>query len=167
MTTFANTTVTPGTDGIYYAKGAVMPGAEADLFSGGAGYDPAPLPYEAAVVASVELSIAGTFTANTTYVVLQTDLGDGVWFDLAWCVWSALTGSANFLLSAGATGANAFQQTRAVGTAPASNGSNQCPLGGRIRFVGKSSLTQSSSSSGSPGNPGVTVTIKYKLTPLR
>jgi hypothetical protein len=133
--------------------------------------DPAPVLYTEAVLASVVLTAVGSLTSNTTYVVLQTDLGDGVWIDVAWCVWTGLSGSVTFVLSGGVAGANSFQQSRASGTAPGSNGSNQIPLGGRIRFVGKSTINSSSSSpSPSPGPaplPGVAVTIRFKLLGLR
>lgn len=177
--TFANATPGATTDGITYSSAAALPAAEGDLWNG-VRFDPIPVPYEAAIVASVELSVVGNPANNSAYVILQTDLGDGVWYDLAWCVWTGTTGSANFLLSAGVGGANSFQQSRAVGTAPAGNGSNQCPLGARVRFVGKATLTagsstpgtfDSSSSSSGAGTPAavptVTATIKYKLTPLR
>ncbi len=168
MPVFANINVTPAKDGLPYADAALMPALEADLFNRTAlsPYDPIPILYEAAIVAAVEFSVQGTFTGNSCYVVLQTDLGDGVWFDLAWCISTLTSGTANFLLSAGVGGANSFQQTRASGTAPSSNSSNQCPLGGRVRFVGKASITGAGSSSSGAG-PGVLVTIKYKLTPLR
>ncbi len=169
--TFASAIAGATTDGLPYATAKTVPAAEASLFNQTVPglFDPIPVPYEAAVVASIELSVTGGPASNASYVVLQTDLGDGVWYDLAWCIWTGTTGSANFLLSAGVGGANVFQQTRAVGTSPSSSSSNQCPLGARIRFVGKATLgAGGSSSSGSPGAaPIVAATIKYKLTPLR
>lgn len=150
------------TDGVTYFQGA-LPAAEADLGS------PVALPYAAAVVASVEFSAPGG-PGGTAYVVLQTDLGDGVFFDIAWVQWSVVAAGGNFLISGGVAGANAFQQTRAVGSAPGSSGSNQCPFGARFRFVGKWSGGSSSSSS-SPGGLApvgqVSVSIKYKVLGLR
>jgi hypothetical protein len=169
---FANAVAGPTTDGILYCSNKILPAAEADLYNASTP-DPIPLPYEVAIVASVELVVSGNPGSNSSYVVLQTDLGDGVWYDLAWCLLTSVNnGAANFLLAAGVGGANSFQQTRTVGTAPAGNGSNQCPLGARVRFVGKSSLgsgsSSSSSSSGSPGNPlQVTAKIVYKIVGLR
>lgn len=101
---------------------------------------------------------------------MQTDLGDNVWYDVAWAQWAVVAGQGNFLICGGVAGANAFQQTRAVGAAPGSSGSNQCPLGGRIRFVGKWTGSSSSSSS-SPGGlvaiGQVSITVRYKVLGLR
>jgi hypothetical protein len=119
-----------------------------------------PTPFHQAVVAIVQLSVAGGPASNSTYIVMQGDLGDGVYVDLAWAVWTGTSGAATFLLAAGVAGAAGFQQTRAAGTAPASSGSNQCPVPGRIRFVGRAVLTGGSS-------PAVTATIKYRELGLR
>ena len=131
---------------------------------------PTPVPglYGQAILASVELSIQGSVNSNTAYVVLQTDVGDGIWYDVAWCSWNGTTGQVNFALCGGAFTCNSFQQ-RASGTAPAGNNANQISLGGRIRFVGKASVTGSSSSSSSgPGvTPAVLCTIRYKIMGLR
>lgn len=173
MSAFANATCKPGTDGIPYAVSVAMPALEGDLFNRPApASSPIPVLYNMAVSASVELSVSGSPPSQTTYVVLQTDLGDGAWYDLAWCLWTGVAGSANFLLAAGIAGANSVQQTRQSGTAPASSGSIQAPLGGRIRFVGKTSISTGSSSvrSSSSGLPAsvqqVVCTIQYKLLGL-
>lgn len=176
MAILANIQTTPPTDGVPYAAAYQMSSIEGSLNNQQVGSllaDAVGVPYEQAVVASVVLTVIGTISANATYVVLQTDLGDGVWIDVAWILWAGLSGSATFLLCGGVAGANAFQQSRAAGTSPGSNGSNQMPLGGRIRFVGKSVVTGTSPSpspSPSPGPPavaGVQATISYKLLGLR
>lgn len=160
--TFATATIGAQTDGLPYATGAVMTTSEASLFNQTPPglLDPVPLPYEAAVAAVVEMTVTGTPDATSAYVVAQTDLGDGVWLDVAWCLCTATSGTVTFLLSAGVAGAGVFQQTRAAGTAPGSSGANQCVLGGRIRFVGKATFTNGTS-------PKVTVTIRYRLLGLR
>ena len=156
--TFATGVVANATDGITYVSGVTLPNTEADLLSPAV---PIPLPYMAAVAAVVELTITGGPASNTSYVVMQMDLGDGVWVDVAWCL---LTSTSNatytFILSAGVAGASAFQQSRANGSAPSANGSNQCTLGSRLRFTGQKALTGGTS-------PSVTAKIIYKLLGLR
>lgn len=150
------------TDGVPYSSAFVVPATNADndLFNG-QGADPAIVGATEACLAVVALTIAGGPATNSTYVVLQTDMGDGTWVDCAWCVTTSTSnGTLTFCLSAGVAGANAFQQSRAAGTAPGSSGSNQVPLGARIRFVGKAALTGGAA-------PSVTATIKYKLLGLR
>jgi hypothetical protein len=172
MTTFANVNPGPSTDGLKYCSNAVIPAVESGLADSTLqGYDPIPVPYEVAVVATVELSAGANIGSNSTYIVLQTDVGSGQWYDLAWILWTGTGGQANFLLSAGVGGANVITQ-RTVGTAPAGSGSNQAPLGSRIRFVGKSTITGVASSSSAVSSPGnvpshVTATIRYKLVGLR
>ena len=102
--------------------------------------------------------------SQNSYVVMQTDLGDGVWIDVAWCVYTNTQAPGVFVFSGGVAGNNAFQQTRQAGQFPnpQANGSNAMVLGGRVRFVGRSIL--SGQSSGSPGGLwAVTATIRYKL----
>ncbi len=165
----ANIFPAPSNDGVTYASSKVMPALEGDLFNGpDVNQDPLSVVYQEACVASVNFAVTGGPSSNSTYVVMQTRLADGTWFDVAWCLWTGTQGQASFWLSSGVAGANAFQQSRAVGTAPSSSGSNQCCLGGQVRFVGKSTLGASSSSSSSPGQPlQVTVTITAKLLGLR
>src|SRR5437016_3757201 len=139
MPTYANIIPKAPLDGLLYASSVSLSGTEVDLYNQ-TNADPPPLIYNAAIVASVEMALSGSPASNTAYVVLQTDMGDGMWYDAAWGISTITTGNANFLLSAGVGGANSLQQTRAAGTAPSSNGSNQFPLGGRIRFVGKAAL---------------------------
>jgi hypothetical protein len=110
---------------------------------------------------------------------MQTDLGDGVWIDLSWCLWNALSGSAIFVLANGASGDNAFQQTRVANQAPTFTGSNRSTLGGRIRFTGAATLgavgatASSRSSSSSSVSPAIVslaqvlATIRYKQMGLR
>ncbi len=168
---FANIVPAPATDGVLYDLAAALPAIEGDLFStGGQSLDPAPVSWGQAAVAVVSLSIRGNVASHTSYIVMQTDLGDGVWIDVAWCTWTGLTTAVFCLSSAGVGSANAFQQ-RVSGTPPSPGlGSNAFCLGGRIRFVGKSSVTAGSSSSSSSGpgtTPGVLCTIRFKLLGLR
>lgn len=171
MPTFANITPTAIVDGVIYASSVPLTSTEADLYNGTAitGQDPVQVAYGQAIVAVVQLSINGIITSNSTYVVMQTDLGDGVWIDVAWCFYNQTQAPAKFVLSGGGVGAinNAFQQSRNSGSVPSpqASGSNQMPLGGRVRFVGKTVMTGGSSSA--PGTPtAVTATIRYKLLGL-
>ena len=159
-----------GADGVLYALTALMPSAEGDVFNG-VGQDPVSIPYHEAIAATVLFQVqGGPLITNSSYVVLQTDMGDSNWIDVAGCGFTALNGTSLFLLSAGVAGALSLQQTRTVGATPTPvNFSNQMCLGGRIRFVGKSSNTGTliSSSPGPTVIPGVNVTIRYKLLGLR
>lgn len=164
MVTYANIDPKTPTDGAPYSTAFTVPSTNADndLFNAtGEGVSsPVGLPYNQAVLAEVLLTIAGGPATNSTFVILQTDLGDGNWLDVAWVVTTSTTnGNLLFFLSGGVAGSNAIAQTRTAGAAPAANGSNQVPLGGRIRFVGRASLTGGST-------PSVVVTIKYKLLGL-
>lgn len=163
-TTSANIIPTAGTDGLPYGAAVPITLQEADLGDGKLTPDPIAVEYGQAILAIIQLSINGIVTANNTYVVMQVDMGDGVWLDVAWLVWTASQGSAVFVLCGGGLGAmnNSFQQTRQPGQFPASNGSNAVPLAGRIRFVGKSSFSGGSSSLAGL-NTQVSATIKYKL----
>jgi hypothetical protein len=170
MPNFASILAAPPSDGLLYCKSALLPAAEADLYDPGTAgqpYDPVPMPYHAVCVASVVLS-AVNLTANTgSYVVLQTDLGSGDWFDVCWSNWTGTSGSAAFLFYGSIQTAGAFQQTRAVGTAPSpAVGTNAIPLGGRIRFTGKGSYSVNGGSP-SPGGNGLFCTIRYRLVGRR
>jgi hypothetical protein len=170
MTTTANITPTAETDGTAYAVSVPLTSTEADL-AGGVGVqspDPIPTTYNSAIIAIIQLTINGLVVGNNTYVVMQIDLGDGVWVDLNWCVWSGGQGTATFVFSNGIAGANTIQQSRNAGATPnpAANGSNQLVLGGRIRFVGKSTFVGGSSSLAGV-TTSVLATIQYKLLPLR
>lgn len=166
----ASITPTVISDGTPYAVAVPITSSEADLWggSGAAAPDPIATTYGQAISAVVQLSINGIITANLTYVVVQMDMGDGVWVDMNWIVWTATQGSATFFMSNGAAGANTFQQTRNAGSAPSpqASGSNQMPLGGRIRFVGKSFIAGGSSSIAGLTTQ-VSATIRYKLLGLR
>jgi hypothetical protein len=101
--------------------------------------------------------------------VAQSTLDGTNWFDVAWLQWSGVSGSQLFVLSGGQSGANAFNQTRAKGTAPG-NGSVQTCLGGQLRFVAQTGKPASASPSPSPSpGPGVpmTATVTVKLLGLR
>ncbi len=165
---------TTQTDGIAYSVGVPLTSTEADL-NGGTGVQitaPIPTTYGEAIAAVVKFTVTGIITGNSTYVVMQMDMGDGVWVDMCWCFWTGTQGNATFVMSNGIAGANVFQQSRNSGQVPVTsagvqgNGSNQLALGGRIRFVGKTVMIGGSSSvSGTP--TAVTVTIKYRLQTLR
>lgn len=161
-----NLVPTAPTDGIIYATAVPLTATEASL--GDALITPAIIPIieGQTIVAVVKLSLNGHFTANNTFVFLQTDLGDGTWIDVAWCYWNKADGTATFVLCGGGLGAmnNAFQQSRAASAAPATqaNGSNAVPLGGRVRFTGfANSVGGSSSVSGT--TTAVSATITYRL----
>lgn len=162
----ANIVPTALTDGIVYCTAVPITPPEATL--GDAAYTPAIIPVVEgqSIVAVVVLAVNGHITGNNTFVFLQTDLGDGVWVDVAWCNTKITDGSATFVLCGGGVGAmnNAFGPLRQSGSAPTTqaNGSNAVPLGGRVRFTGFSGLTGGSSSVAGTV-PLVGATITYKL----
>lgn len=164
----ANIVPTAETDGLLYSSATPLTSTEADLWNSLQTPDhPIPTTFGCAILAIIQLSINGIIVGNTTYIVMQVDLGDNVWVDLNWLIWTGTQGSATFLFSNGVAGANTLQQTRGVGQPPTpqANGSNQLPLGGRVRFVGKSTPVGGSSSlAGVP--TAVSATIRYKLLPL-
>ncbi len=167
MATFANVAVTPPGGGLLYASATPLTTTEADLCNT-AIQDPIAVPWLQSIDAVVQLVVTGAPVGQLTYVVMQTDMGDGVWIDVAWIVYTNNQAAATFVLSSGQGGANAFQQVRNAGSPPTpqSNGSNNMVLGSRVRFVGKASLT--GGSSGTPGMfLGVTATIRYRLLALR
>ena len=164
----ANIDPTPATDGIIYSDAVPLTPTEADLNGGSSVQSDTPIPVieGQTLIAVVQLSINGSVVANNSYVFLQTDLGNGVWVDVAWCRWTGGQGSATFVLCGGGLGAmnNAFQQARQASAAPATqaNGSNAVPLGGRCRITGFSSF-HGGSSSVSGETTSVSATITYKL----
>lgn len=166
----ANIEPVAGDDGVLYADSVPLTNSEATLYggSGAQGTDPIATTFGAAIVATIQLSINGYVVANSAYVAMQMDMGDSVWIDLNWLFWNGSQGSATFVFSNGVAGANSFRQTRQSGQVPSpqSNGSNQLCLGGRIRFVGKSTMTGGSSSV-SGITTAVSATIRYKLLGLR
>ncbi len=171
MPTFANTTPIAATGGMLYASAVPLTPTEADIYNGTAldGQDPVPVAYGQAIVAVVQLTPNGIIVGNSTYVVMQTDVGDGVWIDVAWCFFNGTQAPATFVLCGGGAGSinNAFQQSRNAGSVPnpQASGSNAMPLGGRVRFVGRTVM-----SGGSSAAPGVTTQItapvRYKLLGL-
>lgn len=167
---FANINPIAQSDGILYANAVPLTPSEADLFGGVGAQNPDPIPTEfgAAIIAVVTLKNTGHIVANNTYVVMQTDLGDGTWVDMNWCTFNQSDGNGVFVMSNGVAGADTFQQSRQAGSVPSpqSNGSNQLPLGGRVRFVGQTT-TAGGSSAAAGGFAGITATIRYKLLPLR
>lgn len=171
MATFANITPTANNDGMLYASSVPLTSTEADLFNGTAaldGQDPIQVIYGQAIQAIVTLTPTGGLTAQNSYVVMQTDLGDGVWVDAAWCVYTDKSIQGIFVLSGGISGANSVQQTRQANSFPTTqaNGSNQITLGGRVRFVGKT-IISGGSSAAVGAFTGVNCTIRYRLLGLR
>lgn len=170
MATPVNITPQAGTDGLLYSNAVPLTSNEADLFGGVGAVQPGPIPttYGEAIIAVIQLSINGHIVANSTYIVMQMDMGDGIWIDMNWCVWSGSDGGATFVFSNGIAGANTIQQSRQSGGVPnpQANGSNQLALGGRIRFVGKATAAGGSSSLAGVGTT-VSATIRYKILPLR
>lgn len=166
MTTFASITPQPLTDGLVYCTNVPITPPEANLGDGLVVPNLIPTADGQTIVAVVVLSVNGHITGNNTFVFLQTDLGDGVWVDVAWCRTNITDGSATFVLCGGGIGAmnNAFGPLRASGSAPATqaNGSNAVPLGGRCRFTGFSALTGGSSSVAGTV-PLVRATITYRI----
>ncbi len=118
-----------------------------------------------ALLAVVQLVAA---VSASVYVAMQTDLGDGVWVDVAVTKLNVVTGTTTFAMSSGLGGGSAPGAQRANGTTPAANISNAMPLGARVRFTGQlTSSSSSSSSSSGAGGSGVRATIKYKVKGMR
>lgn len=173
MPTYANITPLSSSDGVPYATSVPLTSTEADLYNqAGAtdpNLDPIVMPYGQAILAWITLAVTGAPVGNSTYVVMQTDLGSGFWVDVAWIMYIGTQGSANFVMSAGGVGSinNAFQQIRNANSPPTpqANGSNAMILGSRIRFVGGTQLSGGSSSV--PGSfIGVLATIRYRVLGL-
>lgn len=147
---YANIVPTPLVDGIVYCANTPVTPTEAAL--GDATQIPVVVPVAdgQTVVALVSLAVNGQLTGNNTYVFLQTDLGNDVWVDVAWCRTTIGNGTVRFVLCGGGLGAmnNAFGPLRNSSSAPSTqgSGSNAVPLGGRIRFTGFSVLVGGSSS---------------------
>lgn len=162
MPTYANATPIAVVDGLVYASSVPLTTTEADLGTA------VPITFNEAVQAVVQLTVSGAPAGNSTYVVMQTDLGDGVWIDVAWCMYTNTQAAGTFVLSGGIAGNNAFQQSRQANSPPTpqASGSNAMVLGGRLRFVGRTQLTGGSSYSAG-GFAGVRATITYKLLGLR
>jgi hypothetical protein len=174
MTQFASINIPGAGPGVYYCRNKLIPSIEGDLANiGDQMPDPITISYAQGISAVVELSTQGAVIAQTSYVVMQGDMGDGVWFDMAWINYSTLT-PINFMLFDGMPTSGVLQQqTRAVGTAPTpTTGSNQMPLPHRVRFIGKANVNAGSSSSSlSSGvialTPGVLCNVLYKLVAPR
>lgn len=166
MTTTANITPTAPTDGIVYCTSVPLVSTEADLGDGLLTPKPIAVAEGQTIVAVVKLSVQGHVSQQKTFIFLQTDLGDGTWVDVAWCLFTTTDGSGTFVLCGGGLGAmnNAFQQSRQASAAPApqANGSNAVPLGGRCRFTGFASSAGGSSNLAGV-TAGVQATITYRL----
>jgi len=146
----ANIVPTAGSDGIPYCTNVPLTTTEAHLGDLIKSPDPIAVEYGQVIEAVVRFTVNGLLTGNLTYVVLQTDMGDGNWIDVAWIVSTLSQGTATFVIAAGGLGIwnTVIQQSRTVGQPPTpqSNGSNAIPLGGRVQFVGKATSTGGSSS---------------------
>lgn len=172
--TTANVSPIAQTDGLVYADAVPLTSTEADLRGGDGAQigNPIPTQFGEAIAAVIQLAVDGIITGNSTYVVMQMDMGDGVWIDMNWLFWNGHQGGATFLFSNGIAGATTYQQSRQVGQVPVDssgaqgNGNNQLALGGRIRFVGKTVATGGSSSTQGSMNQ-VSATITYRLQTLR
>lgn len=162
----ANIIPTAPTDGLTYCSNIPITPPEATLGDGLVVPTIIPVAEGQTIIAVVKLSVNGHITGNNTFVFLQTDLGNGVWVDVAWCNTKITDGNATFVLCGGGIGAmnNAFGPLRLAGSAPTTqaNGSNAVPLGGRVRFTGFSALTGGSSSIAGTV-PLVQATILFKL----
>lgn len=165
MPTYANIDMRPRFDGIVYASSVPMTSTEADLWNG-SGPHPIPIDIGEAMQAVVQLIQQGGMTGQNSYVIMQTDLGDGVWIDVAGIVYTNVNVPGTFLLSGGIAGNNAFQQSRQVGGFPAANFSNAMVMGGRVRFVGKTTLTGGSSAAAGV-TAGMLATVTYKKLTFR
>ena len=159
MALTANITPIALSDGNTYCTNVPITSSEADL---GDAISAIATEFGQAILAIVQITVNGIITANNTYIVMQMDMGDGVWVDANWCVTTINQGTATFVFSNGVAGNNTFQQTRQNNASPSSSSNNQLALGGRIRFTGKTLTAGGSSAvSGTPTN--VSATIKYKL----
>lgn len=172
MTTYANIAPNPITNGVVYAANVPLTSTEADLYTSTQtqvdGLHPIPIVAGQGIQAVVQIVVTGAPVGNLTYIVMQTDMGGGVWVDVAWIVSTERQAPSTFVMSVGNPGNNVFQQVRQAGSPPTpqTNGQNAMVLGNRIRFVGKASLT--GGSSGTPGSfLGVKATVTYRLLDLR
>lgn len=161
-----NITPTAPTDGIVYADAVPLTITEAALGDGGEVASIIPIAEGQTIVAVVRLAVQGFITGNSTFVFLQTDVGNGIWIDVAWCFFNSVQAPGTFVLCGGGLGAmnNAFQQSRNSNSAPATqaNGSNAVPLGGRVRFTGFSRHT-GGCSIGAGASALITATVTYRI----
>lgn len=160
MATYANIDPTAQTVAVKYAASKVLTTSEATIYNQSTG-DPIPTHGLAqGIVAIGTATIAGTPDATDAYIIMQTDLGNGVWIDVAWFKITATSGTLTFALVGIHSVSAAIAQTRASGTSPASSSANTMMLGDRVRIVGKATFTNGT-------NPAVTVSLGYKLLGLR
>lgn len=161
-----NLTPTAPSDGVVYANSVLLTPTEAALGDALVTSVIIPVIEGQTIVAVVKFTVSGIITGNSTFVFLQTDLGDGTWIDVAWCFFNGKQGTATFVLCGGGLGAmnNAFQQSRQASSAPTTqaNGSNATPLGGRCRFTGFTNMIGGSSNVAGTATT-VSATITYRL----
>ena len=170
---FAPITPAIANDATPYAVASAVPSTNADndLFNQGTGQlladDPVITGYADMLTAIVELWATGSPTSGAVWVILQGDLGDGQWVDVAWVLvasaaslgTSAAAPSVWLLGTGGFTGC-AFNQTRAAGATPVATGINAAPLCSRYRFVGRAQPAGGV-------NPAVLTTIRYRKQGIR
>lgn len=172
MVQYADISQPTRSDGMVYATSCPLTATEADLYTGGttlANLDPIPVLYGQSIQAVVKLVPRGGPVSINCYVVMQTDLGDGVWIDVAYCQRSNTQVTGLYSFVGGYQASAAYQQSRQAGQFPAAAdgcAANAVNLGGRVRFVGKAIVTGGSSLS--PGVvAGIDATITYKILGLR
>jgi len=99
--------------------------------------------------ATGQVATGGSPATSTVFIALQTDLGDGLWVDLAWYVsTSAANRTDLFCFQTGPGQANAVLQRKAgtppSGTKPAAI---ELGLGSRYRITGQATFTGGTSPS--------------------
>lgn len=165
MSSFANAQLNQPKDGWPYCLNVPLMNQEADLTTLAFQFQPLPVSFGQSFMATVLLMAQGSVPAETCYVVAQTSNDNSNWIDVAWLVSTITTGTQLWVLSGGGQLNNALQQTRQANTAPGSSGSNAIPLGGSLRFVGRTTLGSSSSPSGTLA--AILATINVKIMALR
>lgn len=167
MTT-ANVTPLLPTDGAIYANGTVLTNTEGDL-NNLTGLNQTPIGVGLGnalyLLASIKIVVAGTPGSGVAWVAIQTALADGIWYDVGWVEKSFTLGNGTFnqafgsgiMTSTSSASANNWVNARTLGVDPGATGTNNLPLGGQLRFTGKTTFNQGTA----------TVTIYYKLQGMR
>ena len=160
MATYANIDPTPQTMAVKYAVSKALTTTEATIYNQSTGDPVLPRGHAHSINAVGTITITGGPSTTEAYVVMQTDLGNGIWIDVAWFPTAATSGTKTFYLSCIQSVSVCVEQTRASGTAPGFAGASSVGLLDRIRFVGKAVFTGGT-------NPAATVSLSYKLLGLR